>query len=167
MNHDIKTAFERQTKAVTLRPGIGKNTAITKVILKDAVTCEIEEGNWKFKADMSEKWGGKNEGPSPGTYGRAALGSCIAMSYVLWASKLDIQLDELSVEVQADYDTRGMCGVDDVKSGYTEVRYVVNIKSPADKKEIYHLLDIADERSPYLEIFRNPQNIVRVINLKK
>lgn len=167
MNHDIKTAFERQTKAVTLRPGAGQKTAVTKVFLKSGVTCEIEEGDWKFKADMSSKWGGKNEGPSPGTYGRAALGSCIAMAYVLWAAKLDIPIDELSVEIQADYDTRGMCGVDKLKAGYLEMRYIVDIKSSANEEDIIKLLDIADERSPYLDMFRNPQKIKRVIHLNK
>ena len=167
MNHDIKTAFERQTKAVTLRPGVGQNTAVTKVFLKSGVMCEIEEGDWKLKADMSIKWGGKNEGPTPGTYGRAALGSCIAMSYVLWAAKLEIPIDELSVEIQADYDTRGLCGVDNVKAGYMEMRYIVNIKSSAKEEEIIKLLDIADERSPYIDVFRNPQKLIRITRINK
>lgn len=164
MQRDIKTAFERQTKAVTLKPSVGQNTAVTKIKLRDGSVCDIEEGNWKYTADLSPKWGGKDEGPSAGFYGRGALGSCLAISYVMWAARYDIPVEELTVEIHADYDTRGMCGLDNISSGYSEIRYVVNIKSPVSEEEIIKLLDTAESHSPYLEIFRNPQRVVRVLN---
>lgn len=165
MKHSIKTAFERQTKAVTLKPSIGQNTAVTKAFLRDGLTCDIVDGKWKLVADMSEKWGGKEEGPTPGTYGRAALASCLVISYKMWAESMNIKIDELSVEVQADFDTRGMSGVDETKPGYLEMRYIVNIKSPEDEDTIIKLLDTADERSSYVDMFRNAQKVNRILNL--
>ena len=83
-------------------------------------------------------------GPTPGTFGRAALGSCLAMAYVMWASKLDIKVTEVSVEVHADYDIRGMYGVADVPPGYLAVRYVVTVDSDAPEADIIEWLDISD-----------------------
>ncbi|MEX0771260.1 MAG: hypothetical protein WD035_11030 [Balneolaceae bacterium] len=38
----IKEAFERNQKAVKLRPENGKSTAVTKVRLYDGTTCEVK-----------------------------------------------------------------------------------------------------------------------------
>ena len=54
----IKTAFDRQTRALELRPGIGQGTARTKVRVTDGLTCEAEEGPYRLTVDMNEKWGG-------------------------------------------------------------------------------------------------------------
>ena len=81
----VELAFERNAKALSLRPTLGIGTATTTVRVRDGLTCEIEDGPWKLTADMGEKQGGGNQGPNPGVLGRGALGSCLAMSYVMWA----------------------------------------------------------------------------------
>lgn len=161
----IKTAFERQARALSLRSGIGQGTAVTKVAVRDGLTCDIEDGRWQLTADMSEKHGGNGAGPDPGVFGRAALASCLAMSYVRWAAKLDVPLNNVEVEVQADYDARGEMGVGDVSPAYSEVRYLVMIDSPASEAEITRLLDTADAHTPYLNIFSQPQNVRRQVKI--
>ncbi len=164
----IRTAFERQTKAVTLRPGIGQGTAVTKVSVREGLTCDIEEGDWRLTADMSPKWGGNGAGPNPGILGRGALGSCLAMGYMMWAARLGVPITSLGVEVHADYDTRGICAVDeDAPAGYTSIRYVVNLESPAAKEDIERVLDTADAHSSYLDVFTRAVPAHREINLKR
>jgi uncharacterized OsmC-like protein len=52
--------------------------------------------------------------------GRGALGSCLALGYAMWAIRLDVPIESLEVDVEADYDTRGELGVaDDIPPGYT------------------------------------------------
>jgi uncharacterized OsmC-like protein len=162
----IKTALERNAKAVELRPGVGQGTAVTKVKLTDGFTCEITDGPWRLVADMAEKHGGNNAGPNPGVLGRAALGSCLAISYVMWAAKLGVPISQLEVEVQADYDVRGEYGLADMPPGYKEVRYIVNIASPATEEEIIKLLDLADAHTPYLDIFRRPIAVRREVQIQ-
>jgi uncharacterized OsmC-like protein len=162
----IKTAFERQTKVVTLREGMGIGTAVTKVKVKEGLTCEIIEGDWKLIADMSEKWGGNNLGPNPGVFGRGALGSCIAIGYMRWAAKLGVQIDELEVQVCADYDTRGELGVSDKNPGYSKVKYLVNISSPSSQEEIIKMMNTADEHSSYIDHFIRPVELRREVNIK-
>ncbi|HEY1872252.1 MAG TPA: OsmC family protein, partial [Chitinophagaceae bacterium] len=100
----IKLAVERSTKALTLKPSLGLGTGISKTRIKNGLTCEIQEGNWKFVADMPGSIGGNAQGPTPGVYGRAALGSCLAIGYMMTAAKMNIPITTLEVEVQADYD---------------------------------------------------------------
>ena len=97
-----KAALERNMKALQLRPSVGRGTAVTKVRIRDGCTAEIEDGGWKLIADESVKDGGNGEGPDPGVYGRAALGSCLAMGYAQWAAVLGVPIDSIDVEVHAD-----------------------------------------------------------------
>ena len=76
-SEQMKEAFERGKKAITMRPAVGQGTAITKVRITDGYTCEIEDGTWKLTVDMPEKHGGANKGPNSGIIGRSALGSCL------------------------------------------------------------------------------------------
>lgn len=161
----VRVAFERNTKALSLKPSLGQGTAITKVRLVEGLTCEIEEGRWKLISDMSEKSGGNDQGPNPGVYGRATLGACLAMGYAMWATKLGIQIDALEVEIQADYDSRGYHGLDNVTPGYNQVRYIVTVESPASEEEIVRWLDTADSYSDFLHVFSRPQDVKRQVKI--
>ena len=149
----IQTAFNRQTEVLNLRSGMGTGTAVTKVRVRDGLTCDIEEGGWKLTADMNPKWGGNDAGPNPGIFGRGALGSCLAMGYMMWAAKLGVDIKDIEVEIHADYDTRGMCGIGEAPAGYKGVRYVVKISSDSPRDEVIKLLDKAEEHSSYLDVF--------------
>lgn len=163
----IRNVFERNRKALSLKPAIGQGTAATRVCVKQGLTCEVEEGPWKLTVDMSSKHGGSSSGPNPGVLGRAALGSCLAMSYARWAAVLGVEITGLEVEIQADYDARGEYGVGDVLAGYGEVRYVVRIESDAPEMEIARVLDAGEEHTPYLDVFRHPQRVRRIVQIEK
>lgn len=153
----VREALERKRKVFARSPSTAQGTAVTRVRLRDGVTCEIEDGAWKLAADFSEKGGGAGEGPDPGVLGRAGLGSCLAMGYAMYAALRGVPLDELTVEVQADYDARGETGVDDsVTPGYLQVRVVVSATSPAPEDEVAAILDEAERYSPWLTIVRDP-----------
>jgi uncharacterized OsmC-like protein len=161
----IRTAFERNARAVTLRPAIGQGTAVTRVRIRCGLTCDIEDGRWTFTADMSEKSGGESQGPDPGVYGRAALGSCLAVGYAMWAAKRGVPLAALEIEIQADYDVRGELGVGDIEPGYTEIRYLVSVETEASEDDILSLVDEADASSPYLHVFSRPQKLHREVRV--
>jgi uncharacterized OsmC-like protein len=152
---DLKTIIERSVKALRLRPSVGQGTATTTVKVRSGVTCEIEDGPWKLVADEMPGDGGAGLGPDPGVFGRAALGSCLAMGYVMWAAKLEIPVDSVEVVIEADYDARGMYGADDsVSPGWTALRYTAHISSPAGEEKVRELVEYADRHSPLLDDFR-------------
>lgn len=158
----IRTAFERNAKALALRPSVGQGTAVTTVRLRDGLTCEIEDGPWSLSADMSESYGGDGSGPDPGVLGRAGLGSCLAIGYAMWAARRGVPIDDLTVEIEADYDARPELGVvDDVSAAYSEVRVIVTVESDAPESEVCDVLSEAEEHSPWLAVFQEPVRVVR------
>lgn len=161
----IKETFERNAKAMALRPSVAQGTAKTKVTLRDGLTCDVEDGNWKMIVDASPKSGGDSRGPDPGVYGRAALGSCLAIGYTLWAAKLGVVFKKLEVEVQADYDSRPSLGVTDDPPGYRQVRYIVTVESDAPEADVRRVLDQADARSPLRDDFARALDVRREVHV--
>lgn len=165
-NAVIKTALERNVKVIEARPSIAQGTAVTRVTLHPGLACDVEDGPWKFTVGMTEKYGGLNNGPNPGVYGRAALGSCLAIGYAMWAARLDIVVRALTVEVKARYDVRGELGVDDsVRPGYADIVYVVTVDTDASDKDVQRWLDTADRHSSWLDDLRNPVPVSREVKI--
>src|SRR2546425_12473649 len=144
----IRMAFERNAKAAELRPTVARGTAVTKVRLREGLTCEVEEGKWRLTADLGEKSGGSDRGPNPGIFGRAALGSRLAIGYAMWSARRGVPLTRLEVEVQADYDSRGELGGAEGSPAYSQVRCVVTVESPAPEAEVRKGLEEAESHSP-------------------
>lgn len=152
----IRTALERNAKAVALRPAVGQGTAVSRARLREGLACEVQEGDWKLVVGMPQSMGGANDGPTPGVFGRAAFSTCLAISYGMWAARLEVPLTSVEVDVHADYDARGELGVSsDVRPGYLAIRYVVRIASPAPESEVLRVLDAADRCSTFVDVFAN------------
>ena len=149
----IREIAARNMRLLAARPDRGHLSCATRARLVDGLRCEIEEGPWKFAADMPAKVGGDDSAPTPGVLGRGALAGCLTIGIAAWAARLGVPLDALEVEVQADFDARGELGMGDVPPGYKEVRYTVAIDSPAPRHEVERLLAIAERHSPYLDTF--------------
>ena len=161
----IKEAVSRSTKALSLKPSLGLGTGISRTKITNGLSCEITEGKYKLVADMPESVGGNASGPTPGVYGRAAFGSCLAIAYMLRASAMDIKIDSLQVDVQADYDDGALFGTSTAPPGYLEVRYTVTIESDATEEKIMEMLDVADKHSPYLDVFARQQKCTRDVHI--
>ena len=160
----LRDILERNARAVSLRPSVGQFTGKTKATLKPGLECEISDGAWRFTVGMGEKGGGNNAGPSPGTFGRGALASCLAIGYSMWAARLDVPLTALTVEVEADYDVRGELGAsDEVVPGYSKVRYIVTVDSGAPRDDVMRVLDAGDRYSPYRDVFARANDVQRVV----
>jgi len=164
----IRIAIERNVKAVSARPSFGRGTAVTTVTLRPGLSAEVEEGAWKFTVGMTDKYGGHDDGPNPGVYGRAALGSCLAIGYSMWAARLGVKLESLSVEVQAVYDVRGELGVsDDIRPGYERMHCIVSVETTASEDAVQKWLDKAERHSSWLDNLRNPVPVSRELRLSR
>lgn len=163
----IKTAIQRTQKALQLKPALGKGTAVSKVSITNGLSCEIQEGAWKMKADMPVGVGGDGAAPTPGVYGRAALGSCLAIGYMMKAAELEIPITKLEVEVEADFDDGALLGTADkqVPPGYLEIRYTIMIDSDAPEEKIMLLINEGDAHSPYLDVFTRAQKCIRKVKI--
>lgn len=163
----IREAFERNRKAVTLRPSMGKSTAVTKIRLHDGTTCEVEHKHWKFKVDIGKAEGGNDAGPGPGILERGALGSCLAIGYSQRAAMLGVPIDKIEVEVESEFDARGMLYIDDRSPGFEELRYKVFIESPARREQVMRVIEDTDNHSPVLDDFRRAIPVKREVTITK
>ncbi|MDX1619317.1 MAG: OsmC family protein [Balneolaceae bacterium] len=162
----IKEAFERNRKAVQMRPSMGRKKVVTKVRLFDGTTCEVEHKHWKFKVDIGESEGGNDAGPGPGILERGALGSCLAIGYSQRAAVLEIPVDKIEVDVESEYDARGMLYLSDRPPGFDRLCYKVYIESPAPEEEILKLVEDTDRHSPVLDDFRRAIPVEREVTVK-
>jgi uncharacterized OsmC-like protein len=165
-SNTIKNAFERNRKAIELRPQIGKSNAVTKIRLFDGTTCEVEHKHWKFNVDIGKAEGGNDAGPGPGILERGALGSCLAIAYSQQASLMDIPVENIEIEVESSFDARGMFGIGDRPPGFDAIHYRVNIQSPASEQEIMKVIEKADNLSPVLDDFRRAIPVTREVNIQ-
>ena len=161
----LKEAFERNRKAVGLRPEMGKSTAVTKVRLQNGTTCEVEHKHWKFKVDIGKAEGGNDAGPGPGILERGALGSCLAIGYSQQAALASVPINKIEVDVESDMDARGMFGIDDRPPGFKELRYKVYIESPADESDIIKIIEKTEQHSPVLDDFKRAVPVKRDLRI--
>lgn len=162
----IRTAFEQVAQMFREEPERAHNTAMSRARIDDKLTCRIEEGPWSLIADLSPKAGGGEAGPTPGVLGRAAFGSCIAIGFVMEAARAGVPIEDVEVEVQADFDDGAFFGVSDAHPGYLEVRYEVSVTSDAPLEDLQRVADAADARSPYYDVFNRPQTIQRSLRVQ-
>lgn len=159
---ELRAMQERAIKDLQAQADLGRGTATTVAKITDGLTCSLQDGPWQFVADEMPGDGGAGLGPDPGVYGRAALASCLAMGYVFWAARLEVAITSVEVSVEADYDARGMLGIDDsVSPGWSAVRYQVSVESPAPKEKVIEVIETADRYSPLLADFRQPLAVSR------
>ena len=123
---------------------------------------DIKTGAHTFKVDEPPALGGADAAANPVQYALAALGSCQAITYRVWAAQLGIELDSVSVRVEGDLDLHGFFGLDDtVRPGFTAVRVEVAVTGPESAERYAELAAAVDEHCPVLDLFKNPVPVSR------
>lgn len=155
----IRDAFNRMQHVFTKRPAVAQASATMRARITDGLRCEAREGDWLLSLDMPVDAGGSNTGATPGVHGRAALASCLAMGYSIELARAGIEARSVEVEVQVDYDNRGLLGMDSVRPGYLNVRHTLYIDSDAPLDQVQPALEKAQRNSPYLDVFTHAQPV--------
>ena len=66
-------------------------------------------------------------GPYPLEYFLSSLGFCELTQYGRYASYLGLKLDDVRINVKGVFDKRGLYGLDDIDSAFTEISITANI----------------------------------------
>jgi uncharacterized OsmC-like protein len=147
----MKELYDRKARAMQRRPAFGRGSGYARAYLVDGLTCDVELEDRTLRADQPAGEGGAGSGPHPGQLMRASLGACLAMGYRMWAARLDVPMDGVEVQVQAEFDARGQNGVaDDVAIGWQRVRFDVVVASAAPEADVRRVVETADRLSPML-----------------
>lgn len=163
----IATAVERLEQAVMRRPGFGVTTHHAVTTSLDGLRCATREGAWTTLTDLPGALGGGGSAPTPGALVRAALGSCMAMSYRLRAARHAVELRAVRVTVEADAAIAGMLlGDADAPPGFSEVRYHVEVESDAPPDVVRRVLDEGDRLSPLLDVLTRATAVRRTTSIR-
>lgn len=163
----IAMAIERLEAAVDRRSDFGAGTSRSVTTLTDGLRCTTQEGPWSTNSDLPGALGGGGSTATPSVLLRAALGSCMAMSYRLRAAKHGIELTSILVTVEADSEIAGMLSCDALAPpGFTEIRYHVEIESPATPDEVNRVIDEGDRLSPLLDVFTRANTMRRTTSIR-
>lgn len=155
----IRDAFDRMQHVFGKRPAAAQATATARARIIDGLHCESREGDYLLSLDLPSDAGGTGAGATPGVHGRAALASCLAMSYSIELARAGIEARSIEVELQVDYDNRGLLGMDDIRPGYLAVRHTLYLDADAPREAVQAAIDRAQRNSPYLDVFSQPQPV--------
>ena len=159
----ISTAALRVVEAFRKKPALALETNRTSCVLQDGLTCTVREGDHQLIADMAPVMGGDGNGPSPGFFGRAALISCIAIGLKMAAARQGLAIESIRVEVENDWDNRGMFATFDAPAGALAFRVTVDVESDADTSALAAALDEGLRTDAWLQTFIDPHDIVPAI----
>jgi putative redox protein len=161
-DEQIRTALERTRRAIELRPGIALGTMTTSTRLEEGLRCVSRNGDWSFEIDEPSSVGGDNSAPSPGVYGLGALTGCVAMAIKNEAVLSYVSVTSVEVDVEADYDDRGMYhmdGVNGVKPGFQEFRLSIDVESSAPDEKIREIVENALKTDTWFNVFTHKQKV--------
>lgn len=167
MSERMKTALERDIKAITLRPSTarGRDT-ITAVTTSDGVTTATEDDN-SIVVDLAKSHGGAGTTPGQGFLLCATLASCLSQGYLIWAAHFGVPIDRIIMEIQAEYDVIGAFGIDEsVPCGYTALRILVEVDSPAPRADVERVVETTERRSFMRAILTDEHKVERELRVR-
>jgi len=125
---------------------------------------ELRSGAFEFAADEPVSVGGTGTAPNPVQAALAALASCQAITYRYWAAELGIQLDGVTVTVDADFDMGAFFGFPGAGTpAPSGVRCAVTLDGPEPAGRYDELATAVDEHCPLLDLFSRAVPVERSV----
>ena len=154
----VQSTWERGTKAVVT---VGPIHALGQNLFP-------RTRRFVIMSDDPAPLGGVDSAPAPAETLLAALAGCVTSGIATNAALFDVRLDALSIDMEADIDLRGMLGHDKTaRNGITDIRYTVNIQSPAPEDKVRRCKETIDRKSPVRDTLANPVNITSELVYKQ
>lgn len=111
-------------------------------------------------SDSGPELAGYRFGPGSPEIQLGVLGSCLTHVFEIQAALAEIPLDALSVDVTGEVDHRaGKPGFEHIPVHPHNIRYVVNIESPAPEASLRELHEVVERVCPIFNLLRHPQRI--------
>jgi uncharacterized OsmC-like protein len=110
--------------------------------------------------DDPDVLGGVDSAPTPAETLVAALAGCVTSGIASNAAMFDVPLDGIDIDMEAALDFRGLLGHDkSVRTGFSDIRYTVTIRSPAPEDKVRRCKETIDRKSPVRDTLANPVRI--------
>lgn len=127
------------------------------VNLLEGLKVECSSRGFNFTLDQSKEAGGNDEGMCPGEALLSALGGCKCMVAKILTKSTDIKLEELKIELEADFDPDGFTGKNKVaKIGLSKINTKYFIKANNEEEKIKEFIDKIESTCPIKDTIENP-----------
>jgi len=145
----------------------GRLTLGTTGAIHEGVRCTAGVRQHELVVDEPAGLGGTDTGPNPVELVLAALGTCQAITYRIWAALMDIKLDDVRFETEGDLDIAGLLGLrEGVRPGFGAIRHRVVLIGPETEERYRELMAAVDEHCPVLDIVANPTPVERTLEVR-
>jgi len=161
----IRDALARVETAFSKKPGLARSTDKTLARVEAGLKCVTRQGDYSTTIDMPAAMGGDGSAPSPGFLGRSAIAGCLAIGIKMTAAQAGIPVESVEVEIEMDWDDRGLLGMGDAPAGCLGSRLRIAVDSTAPEAAVRAMVDDAMVNSPWLSTFIEPQNVVTNIRV--
>jgi uncharacterized OsmC-like protein len=142
----VQSTWERGTKAVVT---VGPMHALGQNLFP-------RTRRFVIMSDDPVPLGGVDAAPAPPETLLVALAGCVTSGIATNAALFDVPIDAMSIDMEADIDLRGMLGHDRAaRNGITDIRYTVNIRSPAPEDKVRRCKETIDRKSPVRDTLAN------------
>ena len=116
---------------------------------REGVLSVADVGGKEVFIDEPPSLGGTDKAPNPVEYILASLGGCINVLVVSFAENFDVEIEDVEVHLEGDLDPDGFLGKNpNVRPGYEEVRYHIDVKSPSPQANIDALIEHVEKVCP-------------------
>jgi len=105
-----------------------------------SVSSEAIAGSHALRIDEPEALGGEDTGPNPVELILSALGGCMVVLANAFAPAHGVEIRDVEVAVEGDLDPDGMFGNSNVRTGFSEIRFNLQIDSPSPSGKIGELV---------------------------
>ena len=116
---------------------------------RQGVRCVADIKGKKIVIDEPEALGGTDQGPNPVELILSALGGCLTILVSSFAAMHNVELRDVTVEVEGDLDPDGFQEKNPaVRPGFLEIRYRIKIDSPSPNHYVTELLQHIERICP-------------------
>lgn len=138
--------------------------AVTSSLVPGSVRVTNQARQHEFVIDEPASLGGDDQGATPVEHLLASLGACTAISYQVWAEKLELTVDRVDVTIDGTIDLQGFFGLaDDVRPGFQGINLDITVTGPHSAADYQRLADTVEQHCPVLDNLTHGVPVTRTL----
>ena len=164
-NSHVRDAQLRAISVFAKRPERAKVVDRGTAEVREGLSCTFRQDGRHLSIDMPMAVGGSEKGPSPGYFGRAAICGCLAIGIKMTAARENMHLEAVRVEIEQDWDNRGMLAMDGASPVPQDTRISIEVESPDDEKKLEEMVIRALALDPWFLAYRDAQPVRMAVSV--
>jgi uncharacterized OsmC-like protein len=131
---------------------------------KSPTRTTVEARDFERTVDEPEEMGGANEGPNPLEYLLMAQAGCLNVTGQQIASEMDIDITDLEITIEGDFNQAAFAGKDDDRTGLQDISVSMEVDADADEDTVKTWAKRVEERCPVSDNIKNETAVELSVN---